>query len=316
MKKLLVTGGCGFIGHHLVKLLFKRGYVVCVIDNQERGDIGRLESVKNDIEYYSGDIRNSHDVHEAMGGGVDGIIHLAFINGTKNFYSMPSKIIDIGIRGLLNVYDAAKYYGIRDLFIASSGEVYQQPSIIPTPENVPLVIPDVTNPRYSYGGTKIFYELAAQHYRREEFDRVISFRPHNVYGTDMGTDHVIPELIQKIRQANSWNPWKKKPLTLLGDGTQTRAFCHVDDFCDGVLTVMEHGYDGEIYHIGNDEEVTIEELTRKLLNEMNVNLKIQYSEAPKGETDRRCPDISKLKALGYSPQVDLDTGLREVLYYD
>ena len=261
MKKLLVTGGCGFIGHHLVKLLLKRGYEVSVIDNQERGNIGRLENVKNDIEYYSGDIRNSHDVHEAMGRGVDGIIHLAFINGTKNFYSMPSKIIDIGIRGLLNVYDAAKYYGIRDLFIASSGEVYQKPSIIPTPENVPLVIPDVTNPRYSYGGTKIFYELAAQHYRREEFDRVISFRPHNVYGTDMGTDHVIPELIQKVRKANSWIPWKKKPLTLLGDGTQTRAFCHIDDFCDGVLTVMEHGYDGEIYHIGNDEEVTIEELT-------------------------------------------------------
>ncbi len=313
MKKLLVTGGCGFIGHHLVKLLLKRGYEVSVIDNQERGNIGRLESVKNDIEYYSGDIRDSHAVHEAMGRGVDGIVHLAFINGTKNFYSMPSKIIDIGMRGLINVYDAAKYYGIENLFIASSGEVYQKPSIVPTPESVPLIIPDVTNPRYSYGGTKIFYELVAQHYRREEFNRVISFRPHNVYGTDMGTDHVIPELIKKIRQANSWIPWRKKPLTLLGDGTQTRAFCHIDDFCDGVLTVMEHGYDGEIYHIGNDEEVTIEELARKILKEMNINLKIQYSKAPKGETNRRCPDISKLKALGYSPQIDLITGLKTVL---
>ena len=313
MKKILVTGGCGFIGHYLVKLLLKKGYKVSVIDNQERGNIGRLEEIKNDIEYYSGDIRNSNDVHEAMGRDVDGIVHLAFINGTKNFYSIPSKIIDIGIRGLLNVYDAAKYYGIKDLFIASSGEVYQKPSIIPTPENVPLIIPDVTNPRYSYGGTKILYELMGQHYRREEFDRVILFRPHNVYGSDMGTDHVIPELIQKIRKANSWIPWRKKPLTLLGDGKQTRAFCHIDDFCDGVLTVMEHGYDGEIYHIGNDEEVTIEELTRKLLREMNINLKIKYSEAPKGETNRRCPDISKLKALGYSPQIDLKIGLKTVL---
>ena len=128
MKKLLVTGGCGFIGHHLVKLLLKKGYEVSVIDNQERGNIGRLESVKGDIDYYSGDIRNSHDVHEACS-GVDGIIHLAFINGTKNFYSIPSKIIDIGIRGLLNVYDAAKYYDIKDLFIASSGEVYQKPPL-------------------------------------------------------------------------------------------------------------------------------------------------------------------------------------------
>ena len=313
MKKLLVTGGCGFIGHHLVKLLLKKGYKVSVIDNQERGNIGRLEEVKDDIEYYSGDIRNSNDVHEAMGEDVDGIVHLAFINGTKNFYSIPSKIIDIGIRGLLNVYDAAKYYDIKDLFIASSGEVYQKPSIIPTPENVPLVIPDVTNPRYSYGGTKILYELVAQHYKREEFERVISFRPHNVYGTDMGTDHVIPELIQKIRKSNSWIPWRKKPLTLLGDGKQTRAFCHIDDFCDGVLTVIEHGCDGEIYHIGNDEEVTIEELTRKLLKEMNINLKIKYSEAPQGETNRRCPDISKLKGLGYFPQINLAMGLKTVL---
>ena len=306
MKKLLVTGGCGFIGHHLVKLLLKRGYEVSVIDNQERGNIGRLENVKNDIEYYSGDIRNSHDVHEAMGRGVDGIIHLAFINGTKNFYSMPSKIIDIGIRGLLNVYDAARYYDIKNLFIASSGEVYQKPPVVPTPENVPLIIPDVTNPRYSYGGTKILYELVAQHYKREEFDRVVTFRPHNVYAKDMGNDHVIPELVNKIKDADD-------EITLLGDGTQTRAFCHVNDFCDGLNILLERGEDGEIYHIGNDEEVTIEELCRKILKQMGRQLDIKYSEAPKGETNRRCPDISKLKALGYSPQINLDTGLNLVV---
>ena len=306
MKKLLVTGGCGFIGHHLVKLLLKRGYEVSVIDNQERGNIGRLEDVKNDIEYYSGDIRNSHDVHESMGRGVDGIIHLAFINGTKNFYSMPSKIIDIGIRGLLNVYDAAKYYGIKNLFIASSGEVYQKPSVVPTPEDVPLIIPDVTTPRYSYGGSKILYELMGQHYRREEFDRVILFRPHNVYGKNMGTDHVIPELVKKIRNSD-------KEITLLGDGKQTRAFCYVDDFCDGVHTLLEKGEDGEIYHIGNDEEVTIEELCRRILKQMNLDLEIKYSEAPQGETNRRCPDISMMKSLGYSPKINLDSGLNLVV---
>ena len=306
MKKILVTGGCGFIGHHLVKHLLNSNYEVVVLDNQERGNIGRLEEVINDIEYYSGDIRNSHDVHESMGRGVDGIIHLAFINGTKNFYSMPSKIIDIGIRGLLNVYDAARYYGIKDLFIASSGEVYQKPPIIPTPEDIPLIIPDVKNPRYSYGGTKILYELMGQHYRRDEFDRVVLFRPHNVYGKDMGTDHVIPELIKKIKSST-------KDITLLGDGTQTRAFCHVDDFCEGILTLLQKGKDGEIYHVGNDEEITIEVLCRKILEQMNIDREIKYSEAPQGETNRRCPDISKLKNLGYSAKIGIDQGIGTLL---
>ncbi len=306
MKKILVTGGCGFIGHYLVKSLLRDGYEISVIDNLERGNIGRLQDVKDDIDYYSGDIRNRNDVFESAGRGVDAIIHLAFINGTKNFYSMPGKIIDIGIRGLLNVYDAAQYYGIKELFIASSGETYQNPPFVPTPEDVPLVIPDVTNPRYSYGGTKILYELIGQHYRRDEFDRVVTFRPHNVYGSDMGIDHVIPELINKIKNS-------EKEITLLGDGKQTRAFCHVNDFCDGIKVLLSHGIDGEIYHVGNDEEVTIENLCMILLDKMSYNRDVKYSEGPKGETNKRCPDISKIKSLGYNPKINLETGLEIVI---
>ena len=312
MKKVLVTGGCGFIGHHLVKKLLKTGYEVSVFDNQQRGSIENLKDVEKDIKYYEGDITRITDLNKAVN-GVDSIIHLAFINGTKNFYSMPSKVIDIGIFGLLNVYNCAKWYDVKELFIASSSETYQKPSIIPTPEDVPLVIPDVTNPRYSYGGTKILYELMAQHYHREDFDRVVTFRPHNVYGTNMGKDHVIPELIDKIKKADNTIPWKKEPITLLGDGTQTRAFCHIDDFCDGINILLDRGEDGNIYHIGNDEEITIGDLLNKLLNKMGCDLEVKYSEAPKGETNRRCPDISKLKKLGYSPKINLDIGLKTIL---
>ena len=312
MKKVLVTGGCGFIGHHLVKKLLKTGYEVSVFDNQQRGSIENLKDVEKDIKYYEGDITRITDLNKAVN-GVDSIIHLAFINGTKNFYSMPSKVIDIGICGLLNVYNCAKWYDVKELLIASSSETYQKPSIIPTPENVPLIIPDVTNPRYSYGGTKILYELMAQHYHREDFDRVITFRPHNIYGTNMGKDHVIQELIDKIKNCNRILPWKRKPVTLLGDGTQTRAFCHIDDFCDGINILLDHGKDGNIYHIGNEEEITIGDLCKKLFNKMGCDLEIEYSEAPKGETNRRCPDISKLKKLGYSPKINLDIGLKTIL---
>lgn len=307
MKKVLVTGGCGFIGHHLVIKLLKEGYNVTVFDNQQRGNIGLLESVKDKINYYNGDIRQLDDLVNASV-GIDIIIHLAFVNGTKNFYSIPSSIIDIGIRGLMNVYDAAKINNIREIFLASSSETYQTPPVTPTPEDVPLIIPDVTNPRYSYGGTKILYELVGQHYRTDEFDRVITFRPHNVYGTNMGKDHVIPELIEKIKKG-----YDTGEITLLGDGTQTRSFCHIDDFCDGILTLLDSGKHKEIYHIGNDEEVTIEQLCKKIFEQMNVNLEIKYSEAPKGETNRRIPDISKLKSLGYNPKINLTQGLAQIL---
>ena len=307
MSKILVTGGCGFIGHHLVLKLLDQNHTVSVFDNQQRGNIGFLEKVKNQIEYYNGDIRSLDDLVKASK-NVDTIIHLAFVNGTKNFYSIPSSIIDIGIRGLLNVYDAAKINNVKDLFLASSSETYQTPPIIPTHENVPLVIPDVTNPRYSYGGTKILYELMGQHYRIDEFDRVITFRPHNVYGKNMGTDHVIPELIDKIKKGKDGNQ-----VTLLGDGSQTRSFCHIDDFCDGIITLLNHGKHKEIYHIGNDEEVTIENLCRKLLTKMNIDLEIKYSDAPRGETNRRVPDISKIKSLGYLPKINLDKGLTQIL---
>ena len=305
MTKVLVTGGCGFIGHYLVKHLLKNDYQVSVFDNQARGKVENLKDVMNDIDYHQGDIRNLGSLMEAAQ-GCDTIIHLAFINGTKNFYSMPSDVIDVGIRGLLNVYDAARSLYIKDLLIASSSEAYQKPSIIPTPEDVPLVIPDVKNPRYSYGGTKIMYELMAQHYERKYFDRVVTFRPHNVYGKNMGQDHVIPELIKKIESSEN-------NLELLGDGSQTRAFCHINDFCDAMTILLERGVDGEIYNIGTDQEVTIGQLAESLLLKMNSDLKLTYSESPKGETNRRCPDINLLKNLGYKSKINLNDGLDEVL---
>ena len=192
---ILLTGAGGFIGSHLYKELNSEHKVFRVF--YPSGYIEGQNSFSVNLTNIAAVNKLIKDLSKQQ--KIDAIIHLAFINGTKNFYSMPSKIIDIGIRGLLNVYDAAKYFGIKNLFIASSGEVYQKPSIVPTPEDVPLIIPDVTNPRYSYGGTKILYELMGQHYKREEFDRVILFRPHNVYGSDMGNDHVIPELINKIK---------------------------------------------------------------------------------------------------------------------
>ena len=104
--------------------------------------------------------------------GVDCVCHLAYINGTEFFYDQPELILEVAVKGMMNVLDACLADGVRDLIVASSSEVYQTPPTIPTPEDVPLVVPDVINPRYSYGGGKIVSELLAVNYGRKHFDRV------------------------------------------------------------------------------------------------------------------------------------------------
>ena len=125
-------------------------------------------------------------------------MHAAFVNGTQFFYSMPQLVLDVGIRGMLNVLDACLAHDVPELFVASSSEVYQTPPRIPTDESVPFSIPDPMNPRYSYAAGKITSEMLAINYARTHFQRMVIFRPHNVYGPDMGWEHVIPQFVLRL----------------------------------------------------------------------------------------------------------------------
>src|SRR5215218_821288 len=139
-------------------------------------------------------------IHAAVR-GIDEVHHLAFVNGTEFFYSAPELVLDVGVKGMINVIDACRAAGVGRLVLASSSEVYQTPPRVPTDETVPLVVPDPANPRYSYGGGKIISELMAINYGRRHFDRVLIFRPHNVYGPDMGFEHVIPQFVLRLKRA-------------------------------------------------------------------------------------------------------------------
>ena len=178
-KKYLVTGGTGFIGSALVKRLVKEGYDVRVLDNGIRGAAERLKNVRDKIELVNADIRNPDEVQKACR-GVDGVIHLAYINGTEYFYKMPELVLEVAVKGMMNVIDSCMKENVRELVLASSSEVYQSAAKVPTDESAPLIVPDVMNPRYSYGGGKIICELLAINYGRKYFDRAIIFRPHNV----------------------------------------------------------------------------------------------------------------------------------------
>ncbi len=148
-KKYLVTGGTGFIGSALVKRLVSEGHFVRVLDNNSRGALGRLAPVKSGIDFVEADIRDATAVAKAAK-GIESVIHLAYVNGTEFFYSRPELVLDIALRGMLNVIDACRTNHIGELVLASSSEAYQTPPLIPTPEEVPLVVPDVMNPRYCY----------------------------------------------------------------------------------------------------------------------------------------------------------------------
>lgn len=305
----LVTGGGGFIGSGLVRSLLTNGATVRVLDDFSRGSPSRLADIDGDIVTIDGDIRDVAIVEKAAR-GVDWVLHLAAVNGTENFYKYPERVIDVSIRGVLAVIDACRAVGVRNLMLASSAEVYQTAPVVPTDEQVPLVVPDILNPRYSYGGGKIITELVGINYGRTGgFDRVVIFRPHNVYGPDMGGEHVLPQLTLRSLDLADSNPNGPIVLPILGDGTQTRAFAYIDDVVDGIMTLVDKGEHLGIYHIGNPAEVTIARAVEILARSIGRDIEIQAKPDAAGSTQRRCPDIGKISSLGYFPKVDLERGM-------
>jgi len=310
-KKFLVTGGSGFIGSALCHRLVKEGYGVRVLDNCYRSNAQRLASIATEIEFIQGDIRDFDVVKKAMH-GVDGVLHLAAINGTENFYEHPDLVLEVGVKGMLNVLDACKATNVKELFVASSSEAYQSPAQVPTDESVPLVVPDVLNPRYSYGGSKIISELLALNYGRTFFEKVVLFRPHNVYGPDMAWEHVLPQFIIRALHAIEKTPRGPVPFKIQGDGLQTRAFTHINDFIDGLMVLVEKGVHMNIYHIGNPEELTIGEVATQVMRHFGRDISLETSANLMGSTLRRCPDISKLQQLGFAPKISFAQGLPDI----
>jgi nucleoside-diphosphate-sugar epimerase len=308
-KSYLVTGGTGFLGSALVRRLVSSGHRVRVFDNNSRGNVSRLDDISGDFEFVEGDIRDPETVARAVA-GVDSVCHLAFVNGTKYFYSMPELVLDVGVKGIVNVVDGCLKHGVGELVVASSSEVYHEPPVVPTDETVPLCIPDPLNPRYSYASGKLISEIIALNYGRTRFERVLVFRPHNVYGPAMGTEHVIPEFIARMKAAIQQGAKDPIRFPIQGSGKQTRAFVYVDDFIDGLMLVLETGEHLGIYHIGNTEEVTVESLARLVADYFGRRIAVMPSEGALGGTPRRCPDIHKIARLGYMPKWSLRDGMR------
>ncbi|CAO4135628.1 NAD-dependent epimerase/dehydratase family protein [Methylorubrum extorquens] len=310
MSRLAVTGAGGFIGAHLTRALLAEGHEVVAIDNYIRGEASRLADAQGAIERVTLDVRDKDALVEALR-GVECVFHLAAVNGTENFYTQPQLVLDVGVRGALAVSEACIEAGVPDLVVASSAEVYQTPRVVPTDETIEMVIPDSLNPRYSYGGSKLISELIAFNYCRDKLRKVQVFRPHNIYGPDMGWKHVVPQLIEKIVAAGDGGS-----ITLQGDGSETRAFCYVSDVVDGIVRMWRDGESMNVYHIGSMEEVAIRDLARITAEALGTRVELIAGPAAAGATPRRCPDIGKMQAIGYAPSVSLVQGIeRTVAWY-
>jgi nucleoside-diphosphate-sugar epimerase len=308
MTSFLITGGTGFLGSALCNKLAEQGHDVVAFDNFSRKTHIK-ETLHPSIETFDGDVRNKDQLRAAaQRRWFDVMFHLAYINGTKTFYSNPDLVLDVGVKGATNTIDIAIDRQIKKYVLVSTSEVYNNPSIIPTPETVPLIIPDVHNPRFSYSGGKIISELLAIH---SKLNTVI-FRPHNIYGKNMGQEHVIPQLVKKMLDAKK-NTDGFIDITIQGQGTETRSFCYIDDCIDGMILGANTTEPNAILNVGMQEEVSVLDLARNIAEILGLKVNINTSEKTNGSPNRRCPDITKLRSLGYSPKVSLSQGLQRTV---
>jgi len=307
--RCLVTGGAGFLGSALVRRLLDDGHEVRVLDDFSRGKSQRLAGLN--CEVLGGDIRDLDTVVKAMQ-GCDLVWHGAYLQGTQTFYANPRDVLDVAVRGIINVLTACEKTGCGELLLVSSSEAYQVAAEVPTSEAVPLSVPDVLNPRYSYGGGKIISELMALAWQRNGvLDRLIIARPHNIYGADMGREHVIPEFSLRMNRLDAEQPDGIIPFPVQGSGQETRSFCHIDDCTDQFMLLLEKApQSAGIYHIGTMDERTISQVAHAVAHCYSRDIKLVPGTLPTGSPPRRLPDTAKMEALGYHPRVAFQDGLR------
>ncbi len=315
MKKVLVTGGAGSVGVYLVRRLANQGKQVVIADNFWRGklddDLQKVLDLPN-VTLIEADL-TTKEGWLLLGGGYTHIYQLAGVNGTKLFYKVPGEVLRIGVTTILYSLE-----WMRDMnpdakiLYTSSNEAYagalesfgQLP--IPTPEDIPRVISDPHNPRWTYAATKLIGELFYIHFAKEHNLRATIVLPHNFYGPRTGFDHVIPEFIDRIEK-------RVDPFPIYG-ADNTRTFCFMEDAVEAMQMVMESlKTDGEIYHIGRPytDEVSMQTLAEKLFEIAGWRPeKLDVQNAPEGSVKRRAADISKIKEhIGWEPKVGFDEGL-------
>jgi len=301
-KNVLVTGGAGFLGSWICDLLVSLGAEVVCLDNLSTGIaenvnhlIGKsgFQFAEEDVCAFKGDVK------------FDLILHLASRPSPEEYQQHPVETLRANSLGSHNVLELARKHDSATLF-ASTSEVYGDAYVIPTPENYWGNVNPI-GPRACYDEGKRFAESLFMAYH-EEYDLDVRVaRIFNTYGPRIRADGLYARAMSRfIVQALS-----NQPITVYGDGTQTRSFCYVTDTVLGLLLLsMKEGAAGEVLNIGNPEEITILNLARKIKESAGSASPITFHTLPKDDPRRRCPDIGRAKGLlGWNPQVSLEQGI-------
>lgn len=317
--RVLITGGAGFIGSHLARALLRRGDQVSVLDNLSTGSIENIRPFMADRRFsFAIDDLNNSLVVDRLASEADAIVHLAAAVGVQLVVEQPTQTIETNVFGTHAILEAARRYRCRTL-LASTSEVYGKGVRIPFREDDDLLLGPSNRSRWGYAASKLvdeFLGLAA--YTECELPVTIT-RFFNTVGPGQTGRYgmVIPRF---VRQA-----LRHEPLTVFGDGKQSRCFCHVSDTVRALIALLDQadGTAGEIYNIGNTEESTINVLAQTVIDRADsasAISHISYSEAyAPGFEDmrRRVPDTSKLEqAIGWQPEIDLNQILDDVIQHE
>ena len=310
--KYLITGGAGFIGSHLAERLIARGDQVVIVDNLATGKIVNIESILPKILFHSGDILDRNLIDNLVA-EADYVVHLAAALGVFNIVNKPLESLITNLQGTEVVLEACDKYK-KPVLVASTSEIYGKNNKVALNEEDDRIIGHPLKSRWSYSEAKAIDESLAYFYFLEKRLPVRIIRLFNTVGPRQVGDYgmVLPRLVRTALD--------NQPLPIYGTGEQTRCFCHVFDVVIAILLVMDSDKSiGEVFNIGNDQQISIMDLAEKVIeitSSKSEIKKIPYSEAyPEGFEDmqRRVPDISKIKnALGWSPEIGLDQIIRDI----
>jgi len=298
--RIVVSGGAGFIGSHLVDRLVELGHKIIVLDNFVTGC---RDNIAKHIDSGSATLVE-HDITKPiyLGDKIDRIFHLASPASPIDYQKLPIQTMKVGALGTHNMLGMAKLHNAR-LLLASTSEVYGDPEIHPQKEDYWGHVNPV-GPRSCYDEAKRFAEALTVTYRDYHKMDTRIIRIFNTYGPRMRLNdgRVVPAFISQVL--------RNEPLTIFGDGSQTRSFCYVSDLVEGMIAVMERG-DMQPTNLGNPAELTIREFAERILSLSNSRLPIVSKPLPVDDPRRRRPDITRARTLlGWEPKISLDEGLK------
>ena len=297
--KILVTGGAGFIGSHIVEYLVQRGDDVTILDNLNTGKIENLSKVNNDINFVNGDIRE-YKLLERLVSDSDGVFHEAALASVQQSLKMQDEYFDVNVSGTENILKLAKEYGFKVVY-ASSSSVYGNPKQIPIKESDDR---STVNP---YAQTKLETELLAEKYS-EMGVKVIGLRYFNVFGKRQSKEYagVIKLFLDRIQQS--------KPPKINGDGLQTRDFVYIDDVVKANILAMDSDINYKFLNVGSGLPISILDLANLVIDASGLSLKPIYCPALSGDIKTTQADLTSIKKLlGWQPKTKLRDWLIEVI---